>query len=157
MIICSMDSRGDSCRRKWAVCTLITEKNQSRVSSDFYCKWGFCVGVFNTELLDAIFCLTINGKKQALWEFSARCFFSTPFWLLRTMWANGISPTVHSVVSGLHVQLSICSFLNFFMLYFSILYGHLIRRGNTHLYILFYIQMYLVCTHRVHQVITLSE
>lgn len=64
--------------------------------------------------------LVINGKKQALLELSGpRCFFSTPFWLLRTMWANGISPTAHSVVSELHVQLSACSSLKFFMLYFA--------------------------------------
>lgn len=38
---------------------------------------------------------------------------------IRTMWANGTSPIAHSVVSGLHVQLSACSFLNFFMFYFA--------------------------------------
>lgn len=106
--------------------------------------------------------LIINGREQALWELSgSRCFFSTPFWVLRTMWASGTLATAHSVVSGLHVQLSPCkSFLDFLcsiLLLKCILCGHLIRHGNNHLYILLYIQMCLMYAHRVPQVITLCE
>lgn len=78
--------------------------------------------------------LIINGRKQALWKLSgSRSFFSTPFWLPRTMWANGISPTAHFVVTGLHVQL-LWRFLCSALLLQCILYAHLIRLGNTYLY-----------------------